>query len=145
MTQPPPAYASQAALAGLASEVEGLRRALEHLRALPERVDDVAALVARLAGATAQHTKPAKPSTAPSWLDLPATAGPADAELLLIDLIGWLHTIYLRYTDAAKTFPGCWLWQSRAPTASGGRRTAGPSTPTAGRLPRWASGCWRNT
>ena len=110
MTEPPPAYASQAALAGLASEVEGLRRAIEHLGALPERVEDVAGLVARLAEAAAQRTAPAKPSTAPSWLDLPATAGPADAELLLVDLIGWLHTVYLRYADAAKTFPGCWLW-----------------------------------
>jgi hypothetical protein len=32
------------------------------------------------------------------------------AATLLADLIGWLGQVYLRYADAAKGLPECWLW-----------------------------------
>lgn len=38
---------------------------------------------------------------------------PADGDqtrALLGDLVGWFATIYLRYADAARDLPECWLW-----------------------------------
>ena len=29
---------------------------------------------------------------------------------MLTDLTRWLDDIYLRYADAARTLPECWLW-----------------------------------
>ena len=74
--------------------------------------------MARLAEqtATAQQTAPGEGTL--TWLDLPAGTGhPADlaggvaeAEAVLARLTGWLAGVYLRYCDAARTLPACWLW-----------------------------------
>jgi hypothetical protein len=105
------------AVAGLAREVEALRRRLEDLRALPRRVDELAATIVRLAeNAVTSRAKPPTP-VALSWLDHPAESGrPAetsraarDAEALLAKLAGWVAGIYLRYSDARR-MPDCWLW-----------------------------------
>ena len=105
------------AVAGLAREVEALRRRVDALGSLPTRVDQLAGLLARhtetLAAAT---SSPATPPP-PSWLDLPTDPGrPAESSTarsaveLLTTLVGWVGGIYLRYPDAAQTLPECWLW-----------------------------------
>ncbi len=102
-------YASAAAVAGLAREIEALRRAVEPLRGLPDRVEQLAGLVAELAETAAASGLPELARTA-SWLDLPADADPAEASTLLEQLVGWMAGIFLRYTDAARVLPDCWLW-----------------------------------
>ena len=97
-----------AALAGLAREVEGLRRTVEEHRTLRGRIDELAELVARLSTATAAQRSKQPAEVTPSWLDLPAHS--ADAYAVLKDLLGWMEVIYLRYADAAQTLPECWLW-----------------------------------
>jgi hypothetical protein len=104
-----PTYADVAAVAGLAREVEGLRRAVERLSALPGRVEELAELVARLTE-TAALAGRRQAGGAPSWLDLPPDR--ADAAVVLAELIAWMGVVYLRYTDAAQTLPECWLWHS---------------------------------
>jgi hypothetical protein len=109
MTSSPEPYATAAAVAGLAREVEALRRTIEPLRGMPGRVEQLAGLVADLAETTAGDASP-EPARTPSWLDLPADAEPADAAALLDQLVEWMAGVFLRYTDAARTLPDCWLW-----------------------------------
>jgi len=107
-----------ASVAGLAREVEQLRRTVDEHDALRERLDNLAGLVARLAEtiATAPGTNQAA-AAAPSWLDHPAEPGrPVEAseaaraaEDLLSTLSGWVGGIYLHYTDA-RSLPVCWMW-----------------------------------
>jgi hypothetical protein len=102
------APASAAAVAGLAREVEALRKAVRSAGELHARVDELARLVAALGEQLAtQHGPTARPA-APSWLDLPAEL--ETARRVLADLTGWLETVYLRYPDAAAGFPECWAW-----------------------------------
>ncbi|WP_328304467.1 hypothetical protein [Actinomycetospora sp. NBC_00405] len=101
-------FARVQALAGLAREVDGLRRGLEALVGTPTRVDDLARTVAQLADAVAATPARPGPTVAPSWL-----TAPADAEAtagLLEDLTGWLRAVFLRYPDGAAVLPECWLW-----------------------------------
>lgn len=101
-------YATAAAVAGLAREVEGLRRAVEPMRGLTGQVEDLARVVAELAQRVATTVHRARPAGAPSWLDLPADIDAAQS--LLADLVEWMAEVYLRYGDAVKSFPDCWLW-----------------------------------
>jgi hypothetical protein len=101
-------FARVEALAGLAREVDGLRRGLEALVGTPTRVDDLARTVAQLADAVAAVPARPGPTVAPSWL-----AAPTDSEALaaLLDgLCRWLHAVFLRYPDGAAVLPECWLW-----------------------------------
>lgn len=97
-----------AAVAGLAREVEDIRRTLDTYKTLPGQVEQLAQLVTQLAEATAQSTAGDDGKLMQSWLDLPRDI--AEAEVLLDDLARWLGVIYLRYTDGAQTLPECWLW-----------------------------------
>lgn len=101
-----PNYASASAVAGLAREVEALRRAVEPVTALSRQIDDLARVVQEVA----ERQAASGPSTegAPSWLDLPADIG--TVRTVLTDLTGWMHDVYLRYADAAHHLPECWLW-----------------------------------
>jgi hypothetical protein len=118
VAEDPPDIAAAAALAGLAREVEALRRGLDQLRALPGRVEELADLVATLANATAEQLAPETSRATWSWLNLPeahqsaadADALVADIEQLLTDLVAWMGRVYLRYADAARSLPACWLW-----------------------------------
>jgi hypothetical protein len=107
-SQPQPEPASAAALAGLAREVEALRRTVESLPTLTKRVDNLAGLLGRLAQQLAAQ-KAAETDGPVSWLDLPAD-GSTTADELLAALTGWMAGVYLRYADAAAGLPGCWLW-----------------------------------
>ena len=101
----------QSAVAGLAREVEAMRRAM---RQVPTSGDlaRLAATVAELSETTAAvqaaSGRRAEPEVVPSWLTLPHDARSARA--VLSDLTGWLGDVYLRYADAARDFPECWLW-----------------------------------
>lgn len=99
-------YASAAAVAGLAREVEALRKAVEPVTALSRQIDDLARVVQELA---ARHAA-AGPSAegAPSWLALPAD--PATVREVLEELTGWMRAVFLRYADAVQHLPECWLW-----------------------------------
>jgi hypothetical protein len=106
-----------AALAGLAREVEQLYRQVRGLAQLPQRVDELAAVLTQLAD-TIVAGHPLQPVEAsPSWLDHPADPGQdpgesdvaRDAELLLAKLGQWVAAVYLRYTDAGSGFPDCWM------------------------------------
>ncbi|MFC5136784.1 hypothetical protein ACFPK1_00940 [Actinomycetospora rhizophila] len=101
-------FARVEALAGLAREVDGLRRGMDALVGTPTRVDDLARTVAQLADAIAATPTRPGPTVAPSWL-----AAPTDSEALaalLDELCRWLHAIFLRYPDGAAVLPECWLW-----------------------------------
>jgi hypothetical protein len=102
-------YASAAAVTSLARELEVLRRGLEQLRGLPRRIEDVAVLVARLAEHQAAGDPTGREPTV-TWLDPPSDATAGDIEAALRRLIDWLDAVYLRYADAARTLPACWLW-----------------------------------
>jgi hypothetical protein len=101
----------QSAVAGLAREVEAMRRAM---RQVPTAGDlaQLAATVAELSETTtamqAAGGRRAEPEAVPSWLTLPHDAHSARA--VLADLTSWLADVYLRYTDAARDFPECWVW-----------------------------------
>jgi hypothetical protein len=101
-----PAYASAAAVAGLAREVEALRRTIESVAPLPKQVDDLARVVQQIAEQTALAG--ASTAGAPSWLDLPTDIGTVRS--VLEDLTGWMREVFLRYSDAAHGLPECWLW-----------------------------------
>ncbi len=106
-----------AVVAGLARELETLRRRVDHLAALPRRVDDLAHLFARLADTTASGRGKPTGSAAPAWMDHPTDPSRApessraarDAEQLLTTLAAWIGGVYLRYSDA-RQLPDCWLW-----------------------------------
>jgi len=94
------------AVAGLAREVEAIRRALDDTATAAE-LDRLAKVVTDL---TEMVGPPANPDddTVLSWLSAPTDAD--NTSLALGDLIGWLGTIYLRYADGARGLPECWLW-----------------------------------
>ncbi|GAA4554283.1 hypothetical protein [Pseudonocardia xishanensis] len=95
------------AIAGLAREVEGLRREVGALRGFPVRVDELSRLLADLAETvTALRARAAKPT--PSWLMAPVDESEVRAHL--DDLVAWLGAVYLRYGDSTQGFPDCWCW-----------------------------------
>jgi hypothetical protein len=102
----------QTAVAGLAREVEAMRRAMRQLPSSGE-LARLAATVVELSETTAAiHVagsgRQSEADLVPSWLTLPHDAHSARA--VLADLTGWLRDVYLRYGDAARDFPECWLW-----------------------------------
>lgn len=110
---PPPSPSSgeegwSGPLAGLARLVDGLRRDVDPLTPLPQRVEELAEVLARLSETVASIANRRNAGAAPSWL-----LAPEDPEItatLLDQLAGWLQTIYLRYPDGAAALSDCWLW-----------------------------------
>jgi hypothetical protein len=99
-------------VAGLGREVEALRRRLGQLDRLSECVDELTELVSHLADTAAVIEAPTNvTASTPSWLDFPADERAAnDAEQVLSSLAAWVAGVYLRYRDAIRAFPDCWLW-----------------------------------
>ena len=101
----------QAAVAGLAREVEAMRRGMRQvattaeLARLAEVVTELGETTAALTGAAGRAPQP---DPVPTWLVLPAEL--ADASAVLRDVRLWLGDVYLRYADAARGLPECWLW-----------------------------------
>ncbi|SNR29179.1 hypothetical protein SAMN06265360_101317 [Haloechinothrix alba] len=108
MSESEPAYATVEAIAGLASEVDGLRRRIETLDHIRRRVDELATLVDQLAAHVNTTGGAAEPEPVPSWLMLPADR--SEAGRVLGELVAWLHAVLLRYSDAAAALPECWMW-----------------------------------
>jgi hypothetical protein len=94
------------AVAGLAREVEAIRRALDDTATAAE-LDRLAKVVTDLTAMVGPPTDVDQAAVL-SWLSAPADTDKTVA--MLGDLIGWLATIYLRYADAARGLPECWLW-----------------------------------
>jgi hypothetical protein len=97
----------------LARTVQALEHRLADLAPVAKRVDELGAMLTRLAQQVTATKGNGGPSmVAPSWLDLGTQPGPSDprtdAEDILTMLGGWIAGIYLRYSDAR--LPDCWLW-----------------------------------
>jgi hypothetical protein len=103
-----PEFARADAVAGLARQVDDLRRAVDPLHDVGSRVDAVTRLVTQLADTVDALAKRPAPTPAPSWLLLPAD--PTVVEQTLGELCAWLHTVFLRYPDGVTALPECWLW-----------------------------------
>ncbi|WP_210717515.1 hypothetical protein [Amycolatopsis acididurans] len=97
---------ANAAVAGMAREIEGLRKAVAALPPLSMRVEDLARVVQDLAAKLAES--PAEGNPALSWLALPAD--PEMTREVLDGLCRWLAEVFLRYPDGAGALPECWLW-----------------------------------
>ena len=97
--------AVRGAVTGLAREVEGVRRTLSETASAAElaRIADLVTDLSQIITPTAAPLEPP-----PSWLALPTRADLAAT--LLADMIGWIGQVYLRYADAARGLPECWLW-----------------------------------
>jgi hypothetical protein len=100
----------------LARELEALRLRLEPLDGLDEKLAELADMVAALANEVAARDPRSTAAGALSWLDLPDGSDggePLEAdsvERLMAALVMWVERVYLRYADAARHFPECWLW-----------------------------------
>jgi hypothetical protein len=100
----------------LARELEALRLRLEPLDGLDEKLAELADMVAALANEVAARDPRSTAAGALSWLDLPDGSDggePLEAdsvERLMAALVMWVDRVYLRYADAARHFPECWLW-----------------------------------
>lgn len=104
-----PQYATTGAVAGLASELEGLRRRMEPLHTLPGQLAEVAEQVARLAEQVAELATSTGPGAVRSWLALDE-GDPDLARRLLSELARWMEAVFLRFPDAAAVVPDCWAW-----------------------------------
>jgi hypothetical protein len=96
------------AVAGVAREVEELRRRIEPLAQTPARVDALARLLAQLADTVTALSARSDVAAPSSWLMAPDD--PAYTRELLDALTAWMAQVYLRYTDAAEGLPECWCW-----------------------------------
>lgn len=106
------------ALAGLGREMEYVRTELKALRqdledgldgrAAASEVERLARVVTELADTVAPPDDESGDETVPGWLNAPAASGTTRG--LLGALVEWVGTVYLRYADADRTLPACWLW-----------------------------------
>ncbi|WP_224393181.1 hypothetical protein [Pseudonocardia sp. ICBG1293] len=96
------------ALARLAGQVDTLRRQVAELEPIPDQVGELGRLVGQLSEALAAVTARRRIPAAPSWLLAPVDT--AETRRLLDELCGWAQAVFLRYPDAAKVLPECWLW-----------------------------------
>ena len=103
-----PGSSVTATLAGLAREVEALRRAVDQATSVAGRVEDLAAVVARIAEDAAASAEADPGVVLPSWLDFADDV--PEAGVLLDGLVEWMAVVYLRYPDAVQGLPACWLW-----------------------------------
>ncbi len=71
-----------------------------------ERLEQTETNVADLAVAVKKLTAAKTKDPVLSWLT--GVTSSTDGRMILADLIGWLHKVYLRYSDA--DLPECWLW-----------------------------------
>jgi len=95
-------------VAGLAREVEALRRAVRKAATLHTKVDQLAATVAQAVDDLAATGRRADPVRPVSWIGY--TGDPEPAGSALAELADWVGAVYLRYPVAARELPDCWLW-----------------------------------
>lgn len=107
-TPNPDAPVTRGALAGVANEVDALRRAVRTLAGLPARVDQIAATLAQAVddfSASGRRPDPVRPV---SWIAHSQELGETTRRLQ--ELADWVGRVYLRYPVAARELPDCWLW-----------------------------------
>ncbi len=106
-----PEPVSDQVVAGLAREVEALRRAVRKVAGLPAQVEQLAATLAQavddLAGA-GRRPDPVRPV---SWIGH-SDQEPEQTPARLAELADWVGQVYLRYPIAARELPDCWLWHT---------------------------------
>ncbi len=106
-----PEPVSDQVVAGLAREVEELRRAVRKVAGLPAQVEQFAATLAQavddLAGA-GRRPDPVRPV---SWIGH-SDQEPEQTPARLAELADWVGAVYLRYPVAARELPDCWLWHT---------------------------------
>jgi hypothetical protein len=98
----------QAAIAGLASELELVRATVSRLEGLSTDVSQLSRLVRELANQVDALTRRSVPVAATSWIALPDDLDAAVG--ILGELVDWLGAVFLRYPDAEAALPECWLW-----------------------------------
>lgn len=103
-----PAPASAATVAGLAREVDALRRAVRKAAELHTRVDQLGATLAQALDDLAGTGRRADPVRPVSWIA--ESTDPQLATTALRELAEWVGQVYLRYPIAARELPDCWLW-----------------------------------
>lgn len=100
------------AVKGLAREVEATRKAqgglaeVEVVSKIGAKVAETAETVVELAAALEVLTAAKNKEPVLSWLT--GIGEPAEARMVLADLVGWLRKVYLRYGGAE--LPECWIW-----------------------------------
>ncbi|MCF7552608.1 hypothetical protein [Pseudonocardia sp. WMMC193] len=95
-------------VAALARQVDELERRVGEIRGLPQRVEDLVQLVAALTRTVHALRARREPQPCMTWLLAPEN--PGNVRELLDDVGDWVGVIYLRYSDAAQSFPDCWPW-----------------------------------
>jgi hypothetical protein len=95
-------------VAGLAREVDALRKAVRKVAGLPGQVEQLAATLAQALDEFAATGRGADPVRPVSWIG--ETTDRATAAQALSELADWVARVYLRYPIAARELPDCWLW-----------------------------------
>jgi hypothetical protein len=134
-----PGVQAQAAVAGLARQVDSINRDVytlkrgveqaatkESVKSLRNTVTSMGGTIESLTELLDRLTKPGKP-TKPvksggdaadsadgpipmrSWLRLPE-GDEAAVQTVLAELLPWMESVYLRYSTPAAVLPPCWLW-----------------------------------
>lgn len=102
-------YATTEAVAGLASELDGLKRRVRPLHAIPGHVETLADRVEQLAMDLSAFLDRAGPKAIPTWI-----AGPTGDEdyyaTVLGQVVSWCETVFMRYPDGQAALPDCWVW-----------------------------------
>lgn len=100
-----------AAVAGLAREVEALRRRQDQLGGLSVKLNDLARSVRSLANDIKSGKgsgKSGESAACRSWMAAPV--GPEEVRRVLDELAEWVWSVFLHYADARAVLPECWLW-----------------------------------
>lgn len=104
----PPEGVRPEVVAGLAREVDALRRAVRKTTALHTKVDQLAETVAQAVDDLAATGRRADPVRPVSWIA--SSTDPQATATALAELADWVGRVYLRYPVAARELPDCWLW-----------------------------------
>jgi hypothetical protein len=97
------------AVAGLGRQLEALERAVADLSQLQPEVMRHARIIEQIARRLATADEEGKGGAA-TWLGFNGDTDTDTAEAILSQLVAWVRDIYLRYSDAVKGLPSCWIW-----------------------------------